>query len=70
MSTCKTCQHWKRNTDSWDAPHAGSCSSPKFEYADGNDVPKDGLAYSDYEGYWASFETGEDFGCIHWKEPQ
>jgi len=46
--------------------HYGKCDNEKFNY-DG-DRHVDGLHYWDAEGYFADFETGEDFGCIHWKE--
>jgi hypothetical protein len=64
MNTCKDCKHWERNKDE---KYAGRCDSEKFVYSDGNDCQKDGLQYWDYEGYSAGFETGEDFGCIHWE---
>jgi hypothetical protein len=42
----------------------GSCDSDKWVY-EGRDLP-DGVGYSDtVEGYAASFQTGEDFGCVH-----
>jgi hypothetical protein len=31
----------------------------------GNDL----LVYKDYEGWEASFITGEDFGCVHFMYP-
>ena len=30
-------------------------------------VKNDLLTYWDYEGYSAGFETGENFGCVHFK---
>ena len=63
MNRCKTCKHWKRNTESYESPRMGSCGSDKWEY-EGKDMA-DGVSYGDYEGYSASFETGEDFGCVH-----
>jgi len=63
MNRCKTCGHWKRHTDKYDSVRMGSCDSDKWEY-EGSDLV-DGVSYGDYEGYSASFETGEDFGCIH-----
>lgn len=29
--------------------------------------PPDGMTYWDSEGYSASFETGPQFGCVHWE---
>lgn len=73
MNICKSCTFWERYGDAGDieyhGAHAGMCKCDRF--VDANDtsekVPKDGLRYWDYEGYSAGFETGEDFGCIHWK---
>jgi hypothetical protein len=70
--TCKTCKHWKRYSEAFKIEyhgiHAGMCGSEKFIEADsGTKVPVDGLRYWDYEGYSAGFETGENFGCVHWE---
>lgn len=68
---CEDCRHWSRSPDE---PQAGECRSPKFIYAGRyrggrkqRVTPVDGLRYWDYEGYSASFSTGESFGCIHWE---
>ena len=49
----------------------GECSNPEFFYT-GDGYPDDcsqaGLAYGDYEGYSAHFETGPEFGCVHFEE--
>lgn len=58
MNTCKTCVFWDRTTEVM-----GRCSSGKWDYI-GNDI-RDGVTYTDYEGYDPESETGEDFGCIH-----
>ena len=72
---CITCKHWTKYTDKYDverfATHSGECRNDKFVYNDstldnGVETPKDGLMYWDGEGYQAYFNTGEDFGCIHW----
>ena len=63
MKRCKTCVHWTRNTRKTESARMGSCNSDKWEY-EGTDLT-DGVSYADYDGYSASFETGEDFGCIH-----
>ncbi len=73
LGTCKVCKYWKRDTRElyrW-SQYYGNCSSDKFQYEDPNGydketLEKDNLLYADYEGYSADFETGEDFGCIHW----
>jgi hypothetical protein len=63
-NTCGKCAHWTRIE--FGEPHAGKCASDKFIY--GDQPPKDGLTYWDYESYKAGFETGEDFGCIHFSD--
>lgn len=67
---CRTCEHWRRHRDALDVvnhgEHAGLCGSSKFAYGCSSQTPRDGLQYWDYEGYSAGFETGEDFGCVHW----
>ena len=69
MITCKECKFWRRG-DIWTAledERFGSCRCPKLVYADTvyNKRTSDMLIYQDYEGFEASFDTGEDFGCIH-----
>jgi hypothetical protein len=70
---CKDCAYWTRKK----YPHepepekVGNCKCDKFVYTGGfddNETPIDGLGYSDYESYSACFETGENFGCIHFKK--
>ena len=63
MNRCKTCGHWKRSDGRYGFARMGGCDSDKWEYK-GDDLV-DGVAYADYEGYSASFKTGENFGCIH-----
>ncbi len=66
---CKTCKHWERYTNAFEmkyyGTHAGKCGSKKFLY-DGQVTLQDGLSYWDHEDYGAGFNTGEDFGCVHW----
>ena len=74
MNTCETCAAWTQEEPRGCArlPKGfGYCVSPKFYYTgDGTDDPAEGevdcLTYWDCEGYGAGFETGKDFGCIHW----
>jgi len=54
---CKNCTHWEKN----------NCDCDKFVYEGYDEPPIDGLVYWDYESYSAGFETGEQFGCIHFK---
>ena len=63
MNMCKTCGHWKRNNGKYDSVRMGLCDSDKWE-CDGEDLV-DGVSYTDHDGYMASVETGEEFGCIH-----
>jgi len=60
----------------------GVCSCSKFvylwsdrynKYFSGEEyeelvIEDDMLTYEDYEGYSASFNVGENFGCVHFKE--
>ena len=81
--TCKNCRWWKRGeniryTGEYMDPDRkrvvtpsthGKCDSDKFVYAGReNDSETDSLWYEDYESYAAGFDTGEDFGCIHWSD--
>ncbi len=68
---CRTCKNWARHTQKFDiehhGKHVGICSSKAFVYTgQSNIINVDGLGYWDVESYHAGFETGEDFGCIHW----
>lgn len=72
---CKTCKYWVRYSDPNDAAcygqHAGTCENKRFVYEGSSSnvkTPKDGVMYWDYEGCMAEFSTGEDFGCVHWKQ--
>ena len=64
---CKTCKFWTRHTDKFSTPTRGDCASTGFHDAntEGKPTPTQ-LHYWDYEGYMCGFDTGEDFGCIHW----
>ena len=73
---CKDCNFWeanKRTNDHKWIPEGrellGECSSKKFIYgAEGErPFPDDSLVYDDFESYDAGFETGRNFGCIHFK---
>jgi hypothetical protein len=66
MERCKNCKYWE--TSLLNSKGAGDCCNEKFVYTGEKKTPKDGLGYWDNEGYDAGFETGEDFGCIHWEE--
>lgn len=67
---CKNCISWTRcingKYDPVDKSHQGDCISNAFLYSDNNCVaPTNGLVYWDAESYAAGFQTGENFGCVH-----
>lgn len=66
---CRDCAYWRRHTEKhhWQSSKlcAGTCSSEKW--VESSACPGDGVQYWDYESFSAGFETGEDFGCIHFK---
>lgn len=71
MNKCKNCKYWLRNTKEFETKDFGECTCKKFQYEDifrEKKTTDDMLLYADYEGYSASFETGQNFGCIHFKE--
>lgn len=69
---CISCVHWERYENESDikhyGPHAGRCESGKFSYREYSQVEPDGLQYWDFESYAAGFNTGEMFGCVHWRK--
>lgn len=71
MDNCKNCKYFRKNTDKY-YKNYGECDCIKFVYDGfGNDPDynvTDQLIYSDYEGYRAYFNVGQDFGCIHFEE--
>ena len=76
---CKNCSLWYAKGDDFGyKDNHGYCDSDKFMYGGEWDSEvtdeylkkNDGLIYEDCEGYAASFETGENFGCIHFKEKE
>jgi len=61
---CKTCNSWERIGRSF-----GKCTCDKFALTSTSyDVPDDGFEYYGANDESADFRTGENFGCIHWKE--
>lgn len=69
MKTCKTCRHWKRIKPlSYEGLYPfGNCSNPSF-VAYGKCKP-DGASFWDRVGdAEVFFDTGEDFGCIHYRK--
>lgn len=71
---CMTCEYWRRYRHKValenHGNHAGTCDSGKLEYNEDGRPQIDGLSYWDAEAYSADFNTGERFGCIHWKEKE
>lgn len=71
-NTCKNCISWMRCVPlKYDTPNKnlqGECNHSSFIYSSDDCVaPTDGLVYWDAESYAAGFNTGEDFGCIHFR---
>lgn len=68
LGRCGTCKHWQRYTEAFDMiyneAHAGTCNSDRFVYD--KKTPENGLHYWGYDSYSAGFDTGENFGCVHW----
>ena len=71
---CKNCIHWKKHEPEGKNNYllfAGDCDSEKFIYSEelnfGEKPQDDMMEYGDFEGYSASFYTGPEFGCIHFK---
>jgi len=80
---CKNCKHYKeisiKEYEEWDVKKEkmvvldkfkskGTCDSDKFIYYGDENALDDRLSYFDYENYQASFEVGENFGCIHFNK--
>ena len=75
---CKNCKYWARHNANYYNDKFGRCNNgKKFRYGDAWDIcdnksnackKNDELYYEDYESYSADFETGENFGCIHWEK--
>ena len=75
--TCKNCRFWEREkTEKWEAIQTqkvyGDCSCDRFFYVESfrSESESGCLMYTDSDGYKASFVTGEDFGCIHFKKKE
>lgn len=75
---CKNCKYYEKGEF---AEFYGECSNPRFEYETAScyerykkeqkkPILKDKLFYMDYEGYDASIEVGEEFGCIHFENKE
>jgi hypothetical protein len=65
---CGSCKFWSKYEGQYAdslGKKAGSCGNDKFVHE--ADLPIDGLAYWGGE-LSAGFETGEQFGCVHWEK--
>ena len=74
---CESCKHWTprayKSAYESEIPEGGNCTCEKFMYTEETELKRPGndcLVYWDYEGYSAGFETGKDFGCVHWEAKQ
>jgi len=72
---CKTCFFWHQNERNYYTPEGevyGSCVCGKFICPSDFCPPytTDQLIYWDYREYGASFATGPEFGCIHWRKKE
>lgn len=71
ISLCKNCEFFEKHkkNDIYDifSTHYGYCLCPKFCYdmSDEDDKDFSRLYYMDGEGWSASLEVGENFGCVH-----
>ena len=72
MNKCKDCKYWVKHDNGFYNLGYGSCKSVMFvEGTTGSsppDIRLDGFYYWDCEGFSAAFETGQNFGCVHWKK--
>lgn len=73
MKNCVSCIFWEKWKEKNNIEHhgenIGQCYNRSFVYTgQGRTCPQDGLGYWDCEDYSAGFETGKDFGCIHWEK--
>jgi hypothetical protein len=66
---CFNCRYWTK-VGYFGKDVYGQCGCEKFVYNDGTleSLNTDELHYWDIESYNACFETGKDFGCIHWEK--
>lgn len=65
---CETCKHWERNPDEAEYNNLfGVCHCNKYINRNrGEELsPINGVIL--YNSLLVDFQTGEDFGCVHWK---
>lgn len=71
MKKCKNCKYWKKHTEEYNNKNFGECYCKKIEYSEdisNKEITDDMLLYWDCECYSADFETGQNFGCIHFEK--
>lgn len=71
---CKNCVDWERVIGNILIHNFGICSCSKFidmskELIYHNNIP-DNICFADMDGKIIYFRTGENFGCIHFKEKE
>ena len=65
MNVCRECRHWRH--DKWDEKGWGGCV--RGGSRDGKSCDTKTLVYAaDCEGYSATLNTHENFGCIQFEE--
>lgn len=70
MMKCKKCIYWSQDSHEQEEDFLGECNSDRFIEPCGAKTDKGALYYYDYDGYSAGFFTGEDFGCIYFKQKE
>lgn len=82
MNRCKDCKwwgeehfhqgHWKGGVATF-AEYYRPCTNPKIEVgvtahpiSEAPIVPPDGVSYGASDDYGLYFDTGPEFGCVHW----
>jgi hypothetical protein len=59
---CKNCDYWTKQPN----VESGKCSSDKF-INDYDGCPVDGVIFGSADDYGIWFNTGSEFGCVHFK---
>lgn len=70
--TCKNCIFWERYLGlAWNSKY-GKCYNYKFKdkLTEVDAITDDELHYMDANEYYAVFEVGQNFGCIHFEKKE
>lgn len=79
---CKECKHWTRYKSPtpnsklpldeciYGSEEYGRCKNENFIYLYGREHHNKALIYWDCDQFKADFETGEQFGCIHFEQKE